>query len=53
MINAKILDRLKSYRNGVYGEFFIEVAAMLEILDKENEQLRSMIFRIRELVGEK
>lgn len=34
-----MINQLKSYRNGVHGGFFLAVAAELERLQKENEQL--------------
>lgn len=35
----KMVDRLRSYRNGVHGQFFLEVAERLEDLESENENL--------------
>ncbi len=35
----KMVDQLRSYRNGVHGEFFVSVADQLEELESENENL--------------
>lgn len=45
-----MINQLKSYRNGVHGPFFLSVAAELERLQTENEQLRTDAIETAECV---
>jgi len=39
----EITNRLRSYRNGVHGDFFLAVADKIESLENENTKLRAAI----------
>jgi translation initiation factor 2B subunit (eIF-2B alpha/beta/delta family) len=39
MAEIKMTDRLRSYHNGVHGDFFMSVADEIENLESENENL--------------
>jgi len=46
-----VINRLRSYRNGVHGPFFLSVADELERLQTENQQLRTEAIEMAECVS--
>jgi hypothetical protein len=48
-----MITRLKSYRNGVHGEFFLDVAAQLVLLNETVKHRDCQITALKQVVGER